>query len=101
VAADIASGQVVVVPFGKQIVQGVVLYPLEQPIVEKPRLIQTVLDSEAAITPQKLELAKVIAEESFTSLGVCLSLMLPVGLRQQSIQRYTVGPAVEHGFLVH
>ena len=96
--ANIASGQVVVVPFGKQIVQGVVLQPVEQPVVEKPRLIQTVLDSEAAITPQQLDLAKVIAEESYTSLGMCLSLMLPVGLRQQAVQQYSLVPAAEHGF---
>ena len=88
----LCEGQLVVVPFGRQITQGVVLYTIGQPSVAEPRPIMDLVDSEPVLTPQQIKLGQVLAQQSFTSLGVCLALMVPLGLRQRAVQRYVLKP---------
>ena len=81
---EIAPGCLVVVPFGKQTVQGIVLQLMEEPSVPETRLIQALLDPLPAITSQQMRLAGWMAEQALSPLSACLELMLPPGLSQQA-----------------
>ena len=84
----IAPGCLVVVPFGKQTVQGIVLHLMEEPSVPETRLIQALLDPQPAITAQQMRLAGWMAEQALAPLSACLELMLPPGLSQQADTLY-------------
>jgi primosomal protein N' (replication factor Y) len=82
--AEIVPGCLVVVPFGKQTVQGIVLHLMEEPSVPETRLIQALLDPQPVITAQQMLLAGWMAEQALSPLSACLELMLPPGLSQQA-----------------
>jgi primosomal protein N' (replication factor Y) len=84
----IVPGCLVVVPFGRQTVQGIVLHRMAEPSVPEVRLIQALLDPQPAITTQQMRLAEWMAEQAFTPLSACLELMLPPGLSQQADTLY-------------
>ena len=86
--AAIVPGCLVVVPFGKQTVQGIVLHCMAEPSVPETRLIQALLDPQPAITAQQMRLAEWMAEQALTPLSACLELMLPPGLSQQADTLY-------------
>jgi len=77
-------GCLVVVPFGKQIVQGVVLALLEKPEVENTLPILSLNSEETVLTPQQLQLAQWLARETFAPLGAAVLLMRPRGLSQRA-----------------
>ncbi|MDR3573030.1 MAG: primosomal protein N' [Anaerolineaceae bacterium] len=81
-AGQIQPGSLVVVPFGKQTLQGIVLQQVEQPAVAETKAILALLDPQPVVTPLQIELAKEIARASLAPLSVCLDLMLPPGLSQ-------------------
>lgn len=81
---SIQPGSLVIVPFGKQRVQGVVLRFVEVPDVAKTRPVEDLIDEKPALTPAQMELAHWLAEETLSSLGVCINLMLPSGLSQRA-----------------
>jgi primosomal protein N' (replication factor Y) len=89
-AGRIASGHLVKVSFGTAYTTGVVIalhdsapVPLTKPILER-------LDPEPAITPAHLVLARWLAEQTVTPLGMCLWLMLPPGLAKRGDMLYTL-----------
>ena len=65
----VQPGCLVVVPFGKQIVQGVVLALLEKPEVEKTSEILSLNSEDTVLTPQQLQLTHWLARETFSPLG--------------------------------
>lgn len=77
-------GHLVVVPFGKQTVQGVVLKRVDDPSVPETKAVISLLDAEPVITPAQVKLAQHIADYYLTPLAACLGLMLPSGLRQMA-----------------
>jgi len=77
-------GCLVVVPFGKQIVQGVVLALLEKPEVENTLEILSLNSEDTVLTPQQLQLTRWLARETFAPLGAAVNLMLPRGLSQRA-----------------
>ncbi|HAE86370.1 MAG TPA: hypothetical protein DCG78_07725, partial [Anaerolineaceae bacterium] len=79
-------GCLVVVPFGKQVVQGVVLAFIDQPEVPHVLEIQELISEETVLTPAQLALAEWLARETFAPLGACVSLMIPNGLSQRADQ---------------
>jgi primosomal protein N' (replication factor Y) (superfamily II helicase) len=80
----VRPGSLVIVPFGRQRVQGVVLGFIESPDVSETRPVEVLLDEKPALTPVQIELAHWLAEETLTPLGVCISLMLPASLSQHT-----------------
>jgi len=93
-------GCLVVVPFGKQIVQGVVLALLEKPEVENTLPILSLNSEETVLTPQQLQLAQWLARETFAPLGAAVNLMLPRGLSQRAdilVERRSDQPAIPAG----
>ena len=89
-------GHLVVVPFGKQKVHGVVLSFVEEPEVSKTKTVLGFVDPEAVLTVAQIRFAHFLAEEYLAPVSSCVSLMLPSGLLQQADVLYTaLGQAQE------
>ncbi len=84
----LAPGTLVVVPFGSQKVQGVVLGPVTRPEVPETRAVESVLDPLPVLTPFQLFLAKWMAGYYRATLDACLSAMLPPGLARHAESLY-------------
>ena len=77
-------GNLVIVPFGKQVVQGVVLEIMPETEIPNPLPIQDVVSEEAILTTRQLDLARWLTETTLAPLGACVNLMIPVGLSQHA-----------------
>ncbi|HWR65663.1 MAG TPA: primosomal protein N' [Bellilinea sp.] len=84
----VQPGCLVIVPFGKQRVQGVVLRFLDLPSVPETRPVEALLDPQPVVTAAQMELAQQLAEDTLTPLSACLDLMLPPGISQQADLEY-------------
>jgi len=85
-------GQLVAVPFGGQIVQGVALRPIERPEVSETRPVLSLVDEHAVLTASQLALAGWLSKTCLAPLSACIGLMLPAGLEKQSDRLYSLGP---------
>lgn len=88
------AGSLVVVPFGKQRVQGVILRRKETPSVFETRAVEVLLDELPVVTAAQMALAHWLANETLAPLSACLDLMLPPGLSQLADLEYRLNPAV-------
>ncbi len=91
--SKIKEGCLVVVPFGKQRVQGVVLRFLESPSVPETRPVEALLEEQPVLTSAQMELARWMARETLAPLSSCIDLMLPPGLSQMADSEYGLNPA--------
>lgn len=87
-AGQIGVGKLVVVPFGKQRVQGVILRFVDQPSVAETKDILELLDPAPVLTPAQIALAEWMAESTLSPLAAIVNLMLPAGLSQQADMIY-------------
>lgn len=87
---QVGPGHLVAVPFGRQLVQGVVLRFVDHPSVAETRPVTSLIDPGAVLTPQQLGLAQELADETLSSLATCIGLMLPPGLARQADTLYTL-----------
>lgn len=90
---NIHPGALVVVPFGKQVVQGIVVEQVKIPAVEETREITAVLDTLPALTPAQLELGAWISHNTLSPLAACLDAMLPPGISQHADTLYCLAEA--------
>ena len=81
---SVRPGSMVIVPFGKQRVQGVVLQFVESPEVAKTRPVEEVVDEKPVLLPTQMALAHWLADETLSPLGACINLMIPPGLSQHT-----------------
>jgi primosomal protein N' (replication factor Y) len=83
---QVGVGHLVVTPFGKQTVQGVVLRFISQPSVPLSEVkdIVSSIDSEPVLTPVQIALAEAMAESTLAPLAAIVNLFLPPGLNQQA-----------------
>jgi primosomal protein N' (replication factor Y) len=88
---EILPGCLVTVPFGKQLVQGVVLELVSQPAVAETKQVIDLLDPSPVLTATQISLAKWLSGETLSSLTACIGMMLPAGLGQQADVLYTIG----------
>ncbi|HVN56613.1 MAG TPA: primosomal protein N' [Anaerolineaceae bacterium] len=88
----VLPGCLVIVPFGSQQVQGVVLRQVDSPQVPTTRAVQDLIDPLPVLTPAQIELACWMAEETLAPLAVCIDRMLPPGLSQRADTLYTPLP---------
>jgi primosomal protein N' (replication factor Y) len=86
-------GQLVTVPFGKQKVQGIIIDFPEVPAVPRTKAIQEILDRSPVVTPQQIELARKISENTLSPLGVTIHAMIPAGLSVRSDIQYQLSQA--------
>ncbi|MDL1910609.1 primosomal protein N' [Chloroflexi bacterium CFX6] len=82
-AGRVGVGHLVIVPFGKQIAQGVVYRFVDSPSVRDVKEILEAVDEEPVLTPPQLALAKEMADSTLQPLASIVGLFLPVGLSQQ------------------
>ena len=73
----VQPGMIVVVPFGRRMVYGVVLRLLEQPAVPETRPIEALADERWTLTPAQIQLAQQMAEATLAPLSSCMALMFP------------------------
>ena len=86
--APVKAGQLVTVPFGQQIVQGIILSSVDHPETPRTKAVLELVDPIPVVTPAQIRLAHTLAEDSLSTLGACLSLMLPPGLSQMADTLY-------------
>ncbi len=82
--AELKPGCLVTAPFGRQVVQGVVLELVGQPAVAETKSVIELLDPLPVLTAPQGALAKWLSWETLSPLAACIGLMLPVGLSQQA-----------------
>ena len=83
-----AVGQAVYVPFGRKLLQGVVLEIHDTPIYTEPekiRPIVSLIETAPAIEPARIELAWWISREYLAPIYDCIALMLPPGFDQRPV----------------
>src|SRR5512139_2699186 len=82
---NVSVGQVVWVPFGSRIVQGIVRELSDEPAVEETKEIAGVITDLPQLSPTQMELARWISEYYFAPPFDALSLMLPPGFERRPI----------------
>jgi primosomal protein N' (replication factor Y) len=87
---QVQPGHLVVVPFGRQRVQGLVLRQVQNPAVAETRPVLELLDDLPVVTPALLGLVRELANATLAPLAACVDLMLPPGLSQQSETLYSL-----------
>ena len=80
----IQIGSLVEVPFGKQIVQGVIVDLLEASVVEDTREILGLIDPVPVLTQAQIKFAKTIEDAFYCTYSQAIELMVPAGLSQQA-----------------
>ncbi|HEX2995321.1 MAG TPA: hypothetical protein VHP14_10870, partial [Anaerolineales bacterium] len=81
---QVGVGYLVVAPFGKQTVQGVVFRFIDQPSVPDVKEILELVDPAPVMTQAQITLAEALAESTLSSLASIVGLFLPVGLSQEA-----------------
>jgi primosomal protein N' (replication factor Y) len=89
-AGQVGIGHLVIAPFGKQTVQGVVFRFVEQPSVPEVKEILELIDPAPVMTTAQIALAEAMAEATNSSLASMVSLFLPVGLSQEADTIYAI-----------
>ena len=87
---NVAPGNSVMVPFGAQILQGIVFNISDTSIVEKTRQIIELTDPEILIDQQRLEICKWMSQFYFSNLFNSSVLMLPPGSHKRYINWLTI-----------
>ena len=80
----IGVGHLVIAPFGKQTVQGVIFRFIVQPSVPEVKEIIELVDPAPVMTQAQIALAEAMAESTLSSLASIVSLFLPAGLSQEA-----------------
>ena len=88
-ADHLRPGHLVVVSFGPQRVQGVVLRLLEQAEVPETKPVLELVEDEPVLTAAQLELGRWMSEATYSSIIECLTLMIPPGLAQRADTEFT------------
>ncbi len=89
-AGKLGVGQLVVVPFGKQRVQGVILRFVDQPSVANTKDIFELIDLLPVLTSAQIALAEWMAKATLSPLAAIVNLMVPTGLSQQADILYEI-----------
>jgi len=87
---QLVLGHYVHVPFGRQVVQGVVLAFSETSPVQETKTIIDLIDPNPVLTVTQIELAKNLSQATHNSMASIISLMLPPGLSKQSDVLYSL-----------
>lgn len=88
----VAAGHLVTVPFGAQIVQGIVLETISQPAVAQTRAVIDLMDANPVLTNAQIEFARQLARETLNPLAAIVDLMIPPGLSQRADMIYQLTP---------
>ena len=81
---SVKPGSLVIVPFGPQRVQGIIVKHIDVPEVAETRPVEDLVEGLPPLTSTQLALAYWLADETLAPLGACIELMLPPGLTQRA-----------------
>lgn len=87
-AENIQPGHMVEVSFGTAMMTGIVVSISKTSSIPNTKPVRRRLDPQPVLTPQQLELAWWLVENTLTPIGLCIWLMLPPGLPRQSETLY-------------
>jgi primosomal protein N'' len=82
---DVEPGHAVYVPFGARTLQGIVMEVTEEPAFAETRDIEGLIEERPLVTPERLALARWLAEYYLAPLFDCVSLMLPTGFKRKPL----------------
>jgi len=88
--ARVQPGCLVIVPFGKQTVQGLVLRLAAESAIPETRPVQALVEDQPALTAAQMQLAAWMAEETLSPLAACIDAMLPPGISQHNDTEYVL-----------
>ncbi len=91
-AGILKAGYLVEVPFGSQMVQGIVLRLKSTSDVPETRLIENILENAPVVTPAQIALGEWLSGYYFSPLSSYLFAMLPPGLGQKADTLYQLMP---------
>lgn len=80
----VKTGCLVTVPFGSQVVQGIILELADKSEHAELKKVLDLLDEQPVVTGQQIKLAAWMAEYYYSTLADCLQIMVPPGLSQQA-----------------
>jgi len=83
-AGQVQAGCLVTVPFGQQVVQGIVVELSDQSQITQLKTMIDLLDTQPVVNVNQLQLAHWMAETYYSSFADCLQVMIPPGLSQQA-----------------
>ena len=89
-AGKVGVGHLVLAPFGKQTVQGIVLRFIEHPSVAQTKEIIELVDPDPVLTSSQIALAESLAESTPSPLASIIGLFLPPGLNQQTDTLFSI-----------
>jgi len=85
-------GSLVIVPFGRQRLYGIVVALGDESPVFKTRPVESLVDPDPILTPVQIALARWMSREYLSSLHECLKLMLPPGVTSYADVLITLNP---------
>ena len=94
---QVGVGYLVIAPFGKQTVQGVVFRFIDQPSVPEVKEILELVDPAPVMTQAQIALAEAVAESTLSSLASIVSMFLPSGLSQEADINYQLSRSIPGG----
>ncbi len=87
---SVGVGHLVTVPFGHQVVQGVVLRFVDIPAVEETKSVIDLLDELPVLTSAQIALAATMAAQTLNPIAAVVGMMLPSGLSQQADTEFSI-----------
>lgn len=100
-APAIQLGSLVQVPFGKQVVQGIVVALPDEAMVAETRPVEAVIENEPVVTLPQIALAEELAKQNFSTISAFLDLMVPPGLSQHADVRIHLQSEPDANTLAH
>jgi len=89
-AGQVQVGCLVTVPFGQQIVQGIVVELPDQSQIAQLKTLIDLLDTQPVVNASQIQLAHWMADTYYSSFADCLQVMIPPGLSQQADSLFTL-----------
>ncbi|MFZ1040456.1 MAG: primosomal protein N' [Anaerolineales bacterium] len=93
-AGKVGVGHLVLAPFGKQMVHGIVLQFIEQPSVAQTKEIIELVDPDPVLTSHQIAWAESLAESTLSPLASIVGLFLPPGLNQQTDTLFSIRESI-------
>src|ERR1700693_1182236 len=82
---DVQPGHAVYVPFGARTLQGIVMEVTDEPAFAEARDIEGLIEERPLVSPERLALARWLAEYYLAPLFDCVSPMLPAGFKRKPL----------------
>ncbi len=93
-AGKVGVGHLVLAPFGKQTIQGIVLRFIEHPSVAQTKEIIELVDPDPVLTSTQIAFAESLAESTLSPLASIVGLFLPPGLNQQTDTLFSIRESI-------